>query len=72
MFTDIVNHIHDYRLIPVALKDSSRGITEDNLEFGFDYAVKLKRFSSKKGIDLAENDICRSVLKKATDFDECI
>lgn len=68
MFTKIVGRIHDYRLIPAALIDPRKPFSSENVILGFEHAIKLRNFSSKKGIELDENDVVKSVLQKAVNL----
>lgn len=68
MFTEIVGKIHDYRLLPAALIDPRKQFSVDNVILGFEHSIKLRNFSSKKGIELDENDAVKSVLQKAVNL----
>lgn len=63
-FVDIVSKIHDYRVVPAALKDANKPLTNDNVILGFEYAIKLRNFTAKIGKTLDKNDVVSSVLKE--------
>lgn len=54
-----------YFLMPVGIKDKRLPIEENNLIFGFEYAIRMKNVTFKVGNKVDKNDLCMSVLNKA-------
>ena len=55
----------EYSLIPIGLKDETKGVRQDNIILGYEHGLTLRNAYSKRGIDIKDNDQCKAVLSKA-------
>ena len=62
-----IKQLGKFTIIPMAMRDESRGLSEGNLLFGHEYGLELNSAYCKRGIDVGENDQCKAVLSKAID-----
>lgn len=67
IFLKQVQLMKEFTVIPTGIIDEAKPLTENNLQFGFEYGIKLHNVSCKRGIDIGENDSCKVVLSKTRD-----
>lgn len=64
LFFKQVKEFGVFSIVPMALIDESKAVTEENLAVDFEDSVELKEVAFKRGINLDENDQCKVVLMK--------
>ena len=62
-----IKQIRKFTIIPMGTKDENKGLSEDNLLFGYECGFELHNAYCKRGIDIREDDQCKAVLSKAID-----
>ena len=62
-----IKQIQKFTIIPMGMKDERKGLTEENLLFGYECGLELHNAYCKRGIDIGEDDQCKAVLSKAID-----
>ena len=65
MFFEQIKHVAKFTIIPIGMKDNNKGISNENLLFGYEYGLELSNAYSKRGIDIKEDDQCKIVLSKS-------
>ena len=63
-FLDMYNKAGKYYLVPVGLKNPVMGVTEENIQFDFEYAISMKEITVTCGSEITEENPCKAVLMK--------
>ena len=63
-FKNTVEQKKRFLIVPVSKKDSTKDLSEVNLNIGLDYALELHNVIFKRGVDIDDNDECRIVLEQ--------
>lgn len=61
-FKELYNNYKSFSLIPVTLKDKNQPVTEENLNFGFEYKITMSNIHFIKGTDVKDDNIYKIVL----------
>lgn len=61
-FWNMYRKVGKYYLVPVGLKNPSMGITIENMQFDFEYAIQMKEITITAGAEITEENPCKAVL----------
>lgn len=68
LFQQLTRDGAGYWLMPIGIKNTSRPVEESNLIIDFNYAIQMKHVTFKTGLQIGDDDLCKTVLHKAEEL----